>query len=200
MTPDKIELEHDASARMTVPCTHHHPDLASSTLEWVGVKTQPSQGSKKLGAKHPQEVTSGLFAVVQDLFDKSRKDADSLCSVSALSYPNDCAWQQAGCHGCINILGRPRSRQLVRDTSSLLIASQRLRAEIGYLNMRLPTSYRAVSTPVGKALIVTASILLKGLRSKMEVNFLFGGDCLVRWPGSLRDVEVEVKCVYGSAE
>jgi len=88
----------------------------------------------------------------------------------------------------------------VQNTSALLIASQRLRAEIGYLNMRLPMSYRSVNTPVGKALIVTASTLIKSLRSKMEVNFLFGGDCLARWPGALRDIEVEVKCVYGSAE
>jgi hypothetical protein len=83
MTPDKIELVHDGSVRMTVPCTQHRPDLASSALEWIGAKPEAGRGSKKLGTKHPHGVTAGLFAIVQDSFEKSRKETSSLSSVSA---------------------------------------------------------------------------------------------------------------------
>lgn len=71
---------------------------------------------------------------------------------------------------------------------------------MGFLTMRLPTSYRTVDTPSGKGIIVTATILLRKLKSKVDVCFLITADTLLSWPGAIADVEVESRVVYGSAE
>jgi len=107
MTPDKIELVHDGSVRMTVPCTQHRPDLASSALEWIGAKPEAGRGSKKLGTKHPHEVTSGLFVIVQDSFERSRKETSSLSSVSAGS-PSHLSGRLSRLYRLVSDLPRPK--------------------------------------------------------------------------------------------
>ncbi len=88
----------------------------------------------------------------------------------------------------------------MRNTGGLVVAAQRLRAELGVLNMRIPVTYRQVDTPKGRGLIVTPKLVLKRVKSKVELSFLLLGDVLLNWPVGLGDVEVEARTIYGSAE
>jgi hypothetical protein len=77
LRPDVLKLSYDKQLYLAVPCRNHVPDLPSATVSW------DKEGTGFKGKKrYPQEVTKGIFSLVEDQFSSLRKTSKSLESVS----------------------------------------------------------------------------------------------------------------------
>ena len=178
MGSDVIEMSYDHQLDLIIPCKDHIPDLNNASVSW-----NKANVPCKSKLRYSEESSRGIFAILEDEFKNLKRK-----SLKDVSPPEN---------GSRAIL----MNQLVRQTGSLVLSAQRLRAEFGILNTRLPTSYRIVETNSrGKGLIVTSRLMLKSVKSRVEISFLFFGEVLSLWPGGLESVEVEARTIYGSAE
>lgn len=98
---------------------------------------------------------------------------------------------------------------MVQRIGGLWTSAQRLRAELALVSQQYPVKYSTrplAQVPTkGKSreeveLVASTTILLASIKSKVNLRFVVGGDCLARFPGGLGDVGIEVGVVYGNPE
>jgi kinetochore protein Spc7/SPC105 len=97
--------------------------------------------------------------------------------------------------------------QLVQSLGQAYTALQRLRSEFRIVNLRHPIAYSlapASASPVptknDEQMVASVSLMIPNVKSRVILSFGVGRDVLRTWPAGLRDVDVGVEVVYGSAE
>ncbi|WVW80635.1 hypothetical protein I302_102621 [Kwoniella bestiolae CBS 10118] len=169
ITSDRLELEFDNEISLTFACRDYIADLKSAQLGYLADKAKLKKSGPIVRGAREQIPTEGLFEMLR------------------------IALREMVVEGGFDSLS-----SLVQRIGQLWSVSQRLRAELHYVNFRHPITYKV--QPHSNTLIASITMVLPSVKSKIIVDIGISQETIWGYPDTLVGTDIEIRKVYGKAD
>ncbi|WWC65016.1 uncharacterized protein I303_107630 [Kwoniella dejecticola CBS 10117] len=163
-----LELEFDNEISLTLSCSNHLADLSSAQITYLHEKAESNKSGPTV-KRGTQTPTQGLFGMLEIAVREMVK-AKTFDTLSSF----------------------------VQRIGQLWSVSQRLRAELHYVNFRHPMTYTL--RPESNALIASVTMVLPTIKSKVIVDLAITQETIWGYPENLAGTDIEIRRVYGKAD
>ncbi|WWC72755.1 uncharacterized protein I206_106719 [Kwoniella pini CBS 10737] len=168
-----LELEFDNEISLTFNCSNYIVNLWSAQITYLYDKAQQNKNGP-IVKPNSQTPTQGLFAMLEIAIREMVK-AKTFDTLSSF----------------------------VQRIGQLWSVSQRIRAELHYVNFRYPIKYNLNDS---NYLLASISIILNNsksnlnIKSKILINFKITQETIWEYPENLNQTDIEILKIYGKAD